>query len=195
MKFPYFCIAATAIFLVGCGKEERNEALRLSKGLTAKQANFTNANTLEKSFISSARAWCDGIAANGGGKGDALDQNAAVSAELAKNAVAIGAELSQVRQVVDDQTLTAEFTQGVRASLVTQLTKRQRYLQEMRALLEQAGPEFLTYRKSTTYKGDLFPGGIGKLQAMFDRYAIPNDDVGTAIAALKAKYTITTEEL
>ena len=195
MKLTYSWLAVLAVVLVGCGKEERTEASQFSKVLTAKQANFANANTLEKSFISSARDWCGGITANGSGKGAALDQNAAVAAQLAKNAVAIGAELSQVRQAVDDLPLKSEFPQGVRATLATQLTKRQRYLQEMRALLEQAGPEFLTYKANKTYAGDLFPGGLSKLEAMLDRYAIPNDDVGTALTALKTKYELKSDEL
>src|SRR6266568_3072383 len=140
-----------AVLFAGCGKEEHNEAVRLTKALTEKQANFASANALEKSFVTSARDWADGIAANGSGKGGALDQNAAVAAQLAKNAVAIGAELSQVRQAVEDLPLQAEFTKGVRSTLITQLTKRQRYLQDMRALLEQAGPEFLTYKVNKNY--------------------------------------------
>ena len=179
----------------GCGKEERGEAVRLSQVLTQKQVNFASANTLEKSFISSARAWCGGITANGGGQGEALNQNAAVAAELAKSAVAIGAELSLVRQAVDDLSLKEDYPQNVRATLVTQLTKRQRSLQDMRALLEQAGPEFLAYRQVKTYKGDSYPGGIGKLDTLLSSYSVPGDDVGTALAALKTKYNLTAGEL
>jgi len=195
LKLKYCWVVVMIALAAGCGKEERTEAVRFSKALTEKQVNFVNANVLEKSFVASARAWCGGITANGAGKGEALDQNAAVAAELAKNAVAIGAELSQVRQAVDDQLLKSEYSQNVRAALVTQLTKRQRYLQEMRALLEQAGPEFLTYRQNKTYAGDLFPGGLGKLEALFDRYAIPNDDVAVALTALKTKYNFTPGEI
>ena len=195
MKLISCSFAALTLLLAGCGKEERTEASQFSKILTAKQANFASANTLEKSFISSARDWCSGITANGSGKGEALDQNAAVAAQLAKDAVAIGAELSQIRQAVDDLTLKSEFPQGVRAALATQLTKRQRYLQEMRALLEQAGPEFLTYKANKSYAGDLFPGSLNKLEAMLDRYAIPKDDVGTALTALKTKYELKAEEI
>ena len=184
-----------AVLLAGCGKEEHSEAVRLTKVLTEKQANFSKAGELEKTFVTSARDWADGILANGSGKGAALDQNAAVSAQLARDAVAIGAELSQVRQAVDDQTLQAQFTKDVRSTLVTQLTKRQRYLQDMRALLEQAGPEFLTYKANKSYAGDLCPGGISKLAAMLGSHAIPNDDVGRALAALKTKYKFEAGEI
>jgi len=195
LKLTYCVLTSAAVLLVGCGKEEHNEAVRLSKALTAKQANFASANTLEKSFVKSARDWADGIAANGSGKGAALDENAAVAAELAKNAVAIGAQLSEVRQAVDDQALQAEFTKGVRSTLVTQLTKRQRYLQDMRALLEQAGPEFLTYKGNPKYAGDLCPGGVNKLASMLGGHAIPNDDVGTALASLKEQYKFAAGEI
>ena len=194
MKLRYWLLAVVVLGS-GCGKEEHAEAVRLGQALTQKQANFANANALEKVFVGSARAWCGGITSNGAGKGPALDQNAAVATELAKSAVAIGAELSQVRQAVDDLSLKSEFPQGVRATLITQLTKRQRSLQEMRALLEQAAPEFLTYHQSTTYKGDLYPGGIGKLDALLSAYAIPNDDVATALVALKTKYNFAPGEI
>jgi hypothetical protein len=195
LKYTYCCIIPAAVLLAACGKEERNEAMRLSKTLTAAQASFTNANALEKSFVSSASDWAGSITANGAGKGEALDQNAAVAAQLAKNAVAIGAQLSHVRQALDEQSLKTDFPQGVRATLVTKLTKRQRYLQDMRALLEQAGPEFLAYRAVKTYKGEMFPGGIGKLDAMLANYSVPRDDVGMALTSLKEKYNLTPSEM
>ncbi|MCU1233473.1 MAG: hypothetical protein JWP63_1440 [Candidatus Solibacter sp.] len=195
MKYTYGGAFALIVLLAGCGKDEHNEAVRLSKALTEQQANFASANALEKSFVKSAQDWADGIASNGSGKGDALDQNAAVAAQLSKNAVAIGAELSPVRQAVDDQSLQSEFTKGVRSTLVTQLTKRQRYLQDMRALLDQVGPEFLTYKADKSYKGDLCPSGVNKLAAMLSSHAIPNDDLGTALAALKTQYKFEAGEI
>ncbi len=195
MKYTYCGFMALAVLLAGCGKEEHSEAARMAKALTEKQANFANAGALEKSFVASARDWADGIASNGSGKGAALDQNAAVAAQLAKDAVAIGAELSQVRGAVEDQTLNAQFTKDVRSTLITQLTKRQRYLQEMRSLLEQAGPEFLTYKLNKAYAGDLCPGAVNKLAGMLGSHAIPNDDVGAAITALKGKYKFEAGEI
>ena len=84
---------AAAALITGCGKQERTEAVQLAKLLTEKKANFAAANAIEKDFVSSDRAWCGGITANGAGRGVELDQNATVAAELAKSAVAASSEL------------------------------------------------------------------------------------------------------
>ena len=176
--------------MTGCGKEEKAEAVRLAKVLTEKQADFAKANTIEQDFVASARAWCGGIIANGAGRGVELDQNSTVSAELAKSTVAVSTQLSQVRQAVYDQSLKKEYPQSVRTTLITQLTKRQRQLQEMRALLEQSAPQFLEYKNSSAYKGDTYPGGIGKLDALLKAYKEPENTVGEALDALKSKYSL-----
>jgi hypothetical protein len=179
---------AAAAFLAGCGKQEHNEAVQLAKALTETKANFASANTLELDFVSSARAWCGGIVANGAGRGVELDQNAAVATELAKNAVAISTQLSQVRQAIDRQTLQEEYPQHVRDVLTTQLTQRQRSLQDMRALLEQSAPQFLNFKRSNAYVGDTYPDGVAKLDALLRAYKAPDDVVGAALADLKARY-------
>jgi hypothetical protein len=109
--------------------------------------------------------------------------------------VAISAQLSQVRQAVDGPSLNEEFTQDVRNTLVTQLTKRQRQLQDMRALLEQSAPQFLEYKQSKAYVGDTYPDGVGKLDAMLHSYHAPEDALGTALGALQTKYNLTGAEL
>jgi hypothetical protein len=190
------CLLLVAVvFITGCGKQERTEAVQLAKVLAEKKANFASANTIEKDFVSSARAWCGGITANGAGRGVELDQNATVSAELAKSAVAVSMQLSQVRQAVDGQPLKEEYPRDVRNVLITQLTQRQRLLQDMRALLEQSATQFLEYRHSKAYVGDTYPDGIGKLDALLHTYKAPDDAVGTALAALKAKYGLSDSEL
>ena len=190
------CILLVAVaFLTGCGKQERTEGIRLTRVLTEKQADFDRANTLEKDFVSSARAWCDGITANGAGRGVDLDQNARITTVLAKSAVAISTQLSQVRQAVYGESLKEAYPQSIRADLITQLTKRQRLLQDMRASLEQSAPQFLDYRQSKTYAGDTFPGGIGELDALLKAYKAPEDIVGAALAGLKAKYKLTPKDL
>jgi hypothetical protein len=167
------CLLLAAVaFITGCGKQGRTEAVQLAKVLTETKANFASANTIEKDFVSSARAWCGGITANGAGRGVELDQNATVAAELAKSAVAVSTQLSQVRQAVDGQPLKEEFPRNVRNVLITDLTKRQRLLQDMRALLEQSATQFLEYRRSKTYVGDTYPDGIGKLDALLHTYGI-----------------------
>src|SRR6266567_991156 len=190
------CLLLAAVaFIMGCGKQERTEAVQLAKVLAEKKVNFASANTIEKDFVSSARAWCGGITANGAGRGVELDQNATVAAELAKSAVAVSTQLSQVRQAVDGQPLKEEYPRNVRNVLITQLTKRQQLLQDMRALLEQSAPQFLEYRHSKAYVGDTYPDGIGKLDALLHTYKAPEDVVGTSLAALKAKYTLSDSEL
>jgi len=190
------CLLLAAVaFIAGCGKQERAEAVQFSKALKEKKANFASADTIEKDFVSSARAWCGGITTKGAGRGAELDQNAAVAAELAKSAVAISAQLSQVREAIDGVSLKEEYPKSVRNELTTQLTKRQRQLQDMRALLEQAAPEFLEYRKSKAYVGDTYPNGVGKLDALLGAYKPPEDALGTALGALQAKYSLSDSEL
>lgn len=188
-------LLAAAALITGCGKQERTEAAQLAKVLNGKTANFAAANAIEKDFVSSARAWCGGITANGAGRGGELDQNARVAAELAKSAVAASTELSQVRQALDGQPLKEEYPRSVRNELITQLTARQRQLQGTRALLEQSATEFLGFRQSKAYVGDTYPAGIGKLNALLSSYGVPEDAVGAALAALKAKYSLGDSEL
>jgi hypothetical protein len=181
--------------VTGCGKQERNEAVQLAKALNAKKADYASSNTIEKDFVNSARAWCAGITTNGAGRGAELDQNSAVATEIARSAVAVSTQLSQVRQVVDDLALKEEFPKDVRNTLITQLTKRQRALQDMRAQLEQAAPQFLEYRKMKSYAGDTYPDGIGKLNSLLGMYKEPEDSVAAALAALKTKYGLSESEL
>jgi len=191
----YGLLLAVAASITGCGKQERIEAVQFAKLLTGKKANFASANTIEKDFVISARAWCGGITANGAGRGVELDQNAAVAAELAKSVVAVSSQLSQVRQAIDGQPLQEEYPQHVRDVLTTQLTKRQRQLQDMRALLEQSAPQFLEYRHSKAYVGDTYPDGVGKLDALVRAYQAPEDALGSALADLQAKYGLSGNEL
>ena len=192
----WFCVLmAAAVCLAGCGKAERNEAVQLVKALTAKKADYAKSFAIEKDFIASARAWCTGIPPTGAGRGAELDQNATVATEIAKSAVAVSAQLGQVRQVLDAQPLKEEFTRDVRNTLITELTKRQRSLQDMRALLEQSAPQFLEYKKVKTYVGDTYPDGIGKLNALLGSYQEPADAIATALGALKAKYSLSDSEL
>ncbi len=188
-------LLAFTLCLAGCGKEERAEAVRLTKLLTEKQPHFEKANAIEKELVVSAGAWCDGIVANGAGRGVELDQNSRIAAELAKSAVAASTELGQVRQAVYGESLQKEYPQSVRSELITQLTKRQRQLQDVRAMLEESAPQFSQYRESKAYTGDSYPGAIGKLDALLKAYKPPDDVVGTAIAGLKAKYKLTSNEL
>lgn len=190
VKGRYWWFLAAAAFASGCGKQERIESVQLSQVLEKNLANFATANSIEKDFVSNARAWSGDIAANGAGRGAQLDQNATVATELAKSAVEIGAQLGRVRQAVYDLSLKEEYPQSVRDTLITQLATRQRLLQDMRALLEKSVPEFVEFRHSKTYAGDAYPGGIGELQALLQAYKPPADAVGSALAGLRTKYKL-----
>ncbi len=189
------CLLLAAACFSGCGKEERIEAVRLTKVLTEKQSDFSKANSIENDFLANARAWCGGITAGGSGRGVQLEQNAVVATELAKSVVAASAELGHIRQAVSDQSLTKEYLQAVRGTLITQLTKRQRMLQELRTLLEQSAPQFRQYGKDKAYAGDAYPGEIARLGAFLAAYKGPDDAVGTALSALKEKYQFKSSEL
>lgn len=183
----YCWLVAALVFIPGCGKQERMEAVQFAQALKKAKADFSSANTIEKDFVTSARAWCGGITASGAGRGAELDQNAAVAAELAKYTVTVSSHLSHVRQAIDALPLQEEYPRGVRDDLTTQLTKRQRSLQNMRAVLEQSATEFQQLRH-TTYAADTYPDGVGKLDALLRGYIPPDDAVGTALAALQEKY-------
>jgi hypothetical protein len=179
----------------GCGKEERSEAVRLLQLLAQQQPEFASANALERDFVASARAWSGTITGNGSGKGAQLQQNADRAAELANAAAAISAKIGRVRQAVYDEALRKEYPQSVRFDLITQLTKRQRTLQDLRALLQQSVPEFLQNQKNKDYAGDTYPNSISKLDAVLKSYSEPENPVQTALAGLKTKYGLTGKEL
>ena len=195
MKLHYCWLLAATVLFSGCGREERAEAVRFSKTLQQKSADFAKANAMEKDFLASARVWCESIMANGAGRGDELNQNAAVAKDLAKSAAFISTQVGAVRQAIYDEPVKHEYPQSIRVNLITQLTKRQRLLQEERALLDDSAPGFLDLRLSRDYKGDAYPGGIPKLNAMLQTYMSPEDFVGEAIQALKTKYNIQDSDL
>ena len=187
-KLRDWCVLAAIAGISGCGKQERLEGLQLAKALQGQKANFASANSVEKDFAGNARTWCGSITANGAGRGAELDQNSLVAAQLAKSAVTVSGQLSPLRQAIDGVNLTEEFPQHVRNQLTTQLTKRQRSLQDMRALLEQSAPQFLEYKKIKNYAGDTYPDGVGKLDPLMRAYMPPEDALGNALAALQEKY-------
>ena len=195
MKLRYCWLLAAVALFSGCGKEERTEAVRFCKTLQQKSDDFVKANAMEKDFLASALSWCGSIMANGAGRGDQLNQNAAVAKDLAKSAAFIGTQVGAVRQAIYDESLKQEYPQSIRVNLITQLTKRQRLLQEERALLDDSAPAFLDLRLSRDYKGDAYPGNIPKLNAMLGTYMSPEDVVAEAIQSLRTKYNIQDADL
>jgi len=189
----YLLLAALAS-LAACGKQERLEAVGFAKVLAAKQANFTSAGVIEKEFVDNARAWCGGITGSGSGHGPELDQNAVVASELAKSAMAASAQLSEIRQAIDAYTLQQEYPRSVRNALTTQLTRRQRMLQDVRAMLDDSAAQFRQYR-ATKSAGDTYPDGISKLVALLASYKPPEDALASALSALKSKYNLADGEI
>lgn len=184
-------LAAAAVLLAACGKEDRLEAVRLARVLTEKQSNFNSAGQIEKEFVANARAWCTAIAGYGSGRGEQVAQNASAATELAKSARAASDQLSLVRQALDAETLHKQDTRAVRNALTTQLTQRQRMLQDFRALLEDAATQF----RQKSFAADAYPEGIVRLNALLESYKPPEDSVGSAISSLKAKYKLQESEI
>jgi hypothetical protein len=195
VKPHYYWLLAAVVVFSGCGREERREAVRFCKTLQQKHADFASANAIEKDLFASARSWCSSIIANGAGRADQLDQNAGVAKDLAKSAAFVSTQVGLVRQAIYDESLKTEYPQSIRTTLITQLTKRQRSLQELRAVLDDTAPGFLELKLSRDYTGDTYPGGISKLDAMLGAAKDPTDVVGGAVASLKEKYSIQDADL
>ena len=145
---------------------------------------------MTKDLVGSVRSWCEFITANGAGPGAQLNQNVRVARDLAKSTADVSARVGLVRQAVYNQTIQKEFPQGVRNTLIGQLTRRQRFLQEMRAALEDAAKGFESLKQSRDYKGDTYPNAIDKLSQMLQSYKAPGDAVAEAVGALTSKYSI-----
>ncbi len=192
----FYCIGlATALALCGCGGAEKKEAVSFAKTLKQKQPDFQSAMDVERDFVKKARPWVEQIKTGGAGKGAQLDQNAATATELAQMTTTISNHLSQVRQAVYDKPLQAEYIQNIRLGMISDLTKRQRTLQELKTLFEGVAPEFLSYKKNPTYKGDSYPGGISQLDTILSSYSSQLDIVGEAIKNIKSKYDLSDTEI
>jgi hypothetical protein len=189
------CFVAAVILLTSCGRQERLEAVRFAKVLTEKQSNLAAADAIEKELVANARAWSGGITAYGSGRGETLNQNAIVAAELAKSAVAASAQLSAIRQAIDSQALQEEYPRSVRNELTRHLTRRQRTLQDIRALLEDSATQFRQYKQSTKFTGEAYPESLGKLVSLLAPYQLPEDAVAGALFALKSKYGFGEKEI
>jgi hypothetical protein len=195
MKLRYCWLLGAVLVVTGCGKQERREATSLCTVLSQKRADLAAINALEKELVGSTRAWYEGIINNGAGQGKGLEENAASAKTLAQSAALVSTQLGQVRQAIYDQPLKEEYPQGVRSTLINQLMKRQRMLQEVQVALDACAANFAEFAQSRAYKGDTYPAGIDKLNSLLGGYTVPEDAVGKAIDDLKAKYTITDADL
>lgn len=188
-------LAPALIALCGCGGAARQEGARLGKVLTQGRDGFTAANNTEKDLVAAGRNWVAGITAGGAGTGSRLEQNAGVAGDLAKSADTVSNQLGQLRKAVYDQPLQQEFTQGVRSTLITQITKRQRTLQELRAALLESQTQLHALGETRGFKGDSYPQAVDKVNQILEGYAAPADVVGDALASLKNEYGFKDPEL
>lgn len=195
MRVRYCWLLAAGLVWTGCGKEERREATSLVKVLSQKRTDLAAINALEKDLLGSTRSWCEGIIANGAGKGKDLQENATSAKALAQSAGEVSTQLGQLRQSIYDQPLKQEYPQSVRGTLLAQLMKRQRTLQDVRNALDASAASFLQFAQSRAYTGDTYPQGIDKLYSIVSGYVGPEDALGKAIENLKAKYTIQDADL
>jgi hypothetical protein len=195
LKLIYCLGLAAALALCGCGGAEKKEAVSFAKTLKQKQADMQGAIDVERDFVKKARPWVEQIQTGGAGKGAQLEQNAATATELAQMTATISNHLSQVRQAVYDKPLKTEYLQDIRLGLITDITKRQRTLQELKTLFEGVAPEFLSFKKNATYKGDTYPGGISKIDAITNSYSSQLDIVSDALKSIKAKYELSDSEI
>lgn len=195
MRLSYCWFPMALSILCGCGGAAHQEAVGFSRILAQGRADYAAGNAAEKDLVAAARSWSEGIIANGAGHGEQLGQNARVAADLAKSADSISAQLGQLRKAVYDQTLQKEFTQGIRSNLITQITKRQRTLQELRTALTDSAAQFQELSQTRSYKGDSYPTAVDKLSQMTQSYQTPADVVGEALGSLKTEYGIKDVEL
>jgi hypothetical protein len=190
MKLRYGCLTIALAALCGCGGAAHQEALGRCKFLSDGQSNYSAANATEKDLGTATTAWASAVITSGAGKGDQLEQNAKVAGDLANSADQVSTQLGQLRKAIYDLPLREEFTQGVRSTLITQITRRQRTLQEMRTALTESAAQFRELHQTRAYKGDSYPTAVDKLNQMLQTHKAPEDAVGGALASLKDKYGI-----
>ena len=183
----WLVLAASAV-LCGCGGAARQEAIDLGKVLTDGRQDFAAANATEKDLVAATQGWAANIAGNGAGTGKQLEQNASVADDLAKSADQVSAHLGVLRKSVYEKPLQKEFIQNVRSTLITQITKRQRSLQDLRGALSDSASAFRELAQTRSYKGGSYPGAVDKINQMLQGYKAPGDVVGDALTALKTEY-------
>jgi ABC-type transporter Mla subunit MlaD len=184
------CLLASTPLFTGCGKEAHREAVALCQVLEKHQPDYNTANGMERDLVVSTRGWTDTIMANGAGKGAEIAQNAGVAKELAHSADVISTSLGELRKAVYDQPLQKEELQAVRTTINAQISKRQKFLSEMRTVLTDTAAQFEALGQSRAYKGDSYPAGIDKLNQLLQSYHSPEDAVRQAVESLKADYGI-----
>jgi len=195
VKVHYFLLLTATLSICGCGRQERVEAVNFAKLLSQKQADFNRANAVEKEFLAGTRGWCDNLTSSGAGRSGELAGHSATAAELAKSANSLSAQIGPLRQSVADVRLQIEELQKIRSAMMEKLQKRQRFLQEVRAALDESAAGFKALQQDRKYDGSSYPGGIGKLSQILQSYRGPDDVLAEAITAIRTKYDIKDAEL
>ncbi len=185
------CLTAISPWLTGCGKEARRDATSLCQVLDKNQSAYQISNGMERDLVASARGWVETITTGGAGRGAELSQNAGIARELGHSADLISTQLGELRKAMYDQQLKSEEIQAVRTTVNEQISKRQRFLQEFRIVLQDAAAQFDGFSQSRAYKGDSYPAAIDRLAQVLQAYHSPEDAVREAIQGLKTGYGIT----
>jgi hypothetical protein len=183
------------LLVSACGRQEKTEGVQLAKALNEKKTAFAKICAEENLVVDQVRKWSSDIVSNGAGKGPQLEQNALTALELSKNAVNVGNELSTLRQSISNIPLTTEEPGTIRANVMGEFSKRQRYLHELKTLLENSAPGFRQLAEQKSYKGDSFPAGLDKLNGMVTGYNVREGTLDEAVASLKEKFEIADTEL
>jgi hypothetical protein len=185
------CLLVSTTFFTGCGKEEHREAVALCRILERNQPTYNNTNAMERDLVASTGTWSQTVMTGGAGNGTDLGQSATVAKELAHSADIISTELGELRKVMYDQILKTGELQAVRTTINAQVSKRQRFLQEIRLVLQETATQFENLAQSRTYHGDTYPAGIDRIAQLLQSYHSPEDILRQSIESLKSNYGIT----
>jgi hypothetical protein len=184
------CLLATGLLFTGCGKQAHRDAVALGEILEKNQSGYNNSNGMERDLIAGTRAWTETIMTRGAGRGLELTQNARVAQQLAKSADLISAQLGEFRKSLYDQPLQQETLQTMRTAINAQITKRQKFLQEIRIVLVDTETQFRELTVRLTYRGDTYSVGIDRLAELVQPYHYPEDIVLHTLQSLRLDYGI-----
>lgn len=184
------CVLAGGALFTGCGRQAQREATALCQVLEKSQPGYNNANAMERDLVASTRGWTESIMTGGAGRGDELAQNAGVAKELAHSADLISTVLGELRKAAYDQAIQKEDVQAVRSTINAQISKRQKFLSDIRAVLMETATQFEGLGQSRAYKGDSYPAGIDRLSQLLQSYHSPEDAVRQALETLRGNYGI-----
>jgi hypothetical protein len=193
---PRTCRLLPALLLLAaCGGARHDEAVRFSKTLIAQKTAFAAANAAEQQFLDQARAYCSDIVAKGAGKAADVEQKAVGAVALAQASLTPVNQLSQVRKAINDISLLQEFNGSVRGGLIDEISKRQRFLQEVKTQFENAALQLRTLAGRSDYTADSFPDEIRQLNDLLLGYRVREGTLDEAIKTVIEEYKLTDADL